>query len=90
MICDHPILAKILQLCLELTRDGKEIVFAWVPSHMGIKGNSAADSAGEDAFSGNMSDELILIPFSFLKVCLNKYLRALAAGAGQVPPQQAV
>ena len=30
MICDHPILAKILQLCLELTRDGKEIVFIWL------------------------------------------------------------
>lgn len=47
-------------------------------------------TAGEDAFDGNISDELIVIPFSFLKVCLNKYLRALAAGAGQVPPQQAV
>ena len=73
---------------MELTRDGKDIVFAWVPSHMGTKGNSAADSAAEDALDGNISDELIVIPFSFLKVCLNKYLRALAAGTGQVPPQQ--
>ena len=44
---DHPLLAKILELHLELQNDGKEIVFIWVPSHVGIRGNSAADSAAK-------------------------------------------
>ena len=37
---------------------------------MGIRGNSAADSAANDALEGNISDELI--PFSDLKSRVNK------------------
>ena len=53
---------------MELTRDRKEIVFIWV----GVRGNSAADSAVKDALNGNVSDELI--PFSDLKSRVNKYV----------------
>ena len=42
-----------------LTKDGKEIVVIWVPSYVGIKGNSAADPAAKDSFDGDISDELI-------------------------------
>ena len=42
---DHPILVQILELYMKLTRDGKKIVFIWVPGHVDIRGNSAADSA---------------------------------------------
>ena len=38
---DHPILVKILELHIKLTRDGRETVFIWVPSHVGIRGNLA-------------------------------------------------
>ena len=65
---DHPLLAKILELHLELQDDGKEIVFIWVPGHVGIRGNTAA----EDALDGYISDELV--PFSDLKPRFNKYL----------------
>ena len=44
---DHPILVQILELYREMTRDGREIVFIWVPGHVGIRGNSAADSAAK-------------------------------------------
>ena len=54
---DHPI--KILALHMELTRDGKETVLIWVPGHVGIIENSAADSAAKDALDGDISDELI-------------------------------
>ena len=30
-----------------MTRKGREIVFIWVPGHVGIRGNSAADSAAK-------------------------------------------
>ena len=54
-----------------MTRDGREIVFIWVPGHVGIRGNSAAVSAGKDALVGDISDELI--PFSDLKSRTNIY-----------------
>ena len=56
---------------MNLTRDGKKIVFIWVPGHVGIRGNSAADSAAKDAFVGDISVEHI--PFSDLKLRANKH-----------------
>ena len=44
---DHPILIKIRELYSNLIRDGREIVFVWVLGHVGISGNSAADSAAK-------------------------------------------
>ena len=58
-----------------MTRDGREIVFIWVPGHVGIRGNSAADSAAKDALIGDISVECI--PFSDLKPCTNKYILEL-------------
>ena len=63
---DHPVLVQILDLYTEMTRDGREIVFIWVPGQAGIRGNSAADSAAKDALDGDISVELI--PFSDLKI----------------------
>ena len=60
---------------MNLTRDGKKIVFIWVPGHVGIRGNLAADSAAKDALIGNTLVELI--PFSHLKSHANKYILEL-------------
>ena len=58
-----------------MTRDGREIVFIWVPGHVGIRGNSAADFVAKDALVGDISVELI--PFSDLKPRTNKYILEL-------------
>ena len=68
---DHPVLVPILELYTEITREGREIVFIWFPGHVGIRGNSAADSAAKDALDGDISVELI--PFSDLKPHTNIY-----------------
>ena len=58
-----------------MTRDGREIVFIWVPGHVGIRGNSAADSAAKDALDGDISVELI--PISDLKSRTSQYILEL-------------
>ena len=55
---------QILELYMDLIGDGKEIVFVWVPGHVGVRGNSAADAAAKDSLIGDMVE---LIPFSDLK-----------------------
>ena len=70
---------------MELTREGKEIVFIWVPGHVGIRGNSAADSAAKDALDGDISGELIL--FWELKTRVNKYLLQLWQSAWDEFPE---
>ena len=44
---------------MNLTRDGRGIVFIWVPAHVGIRENLAADSAVKDALVGEISFQLI-------------------------------
>ena len=66
---------KILELHMELIRDGKETAFIWVAGHVGIRGNSAADSAAKDALIGDIWVEFI--PFSYLKARTNKYMLEL-------------
>ena len=68
-------MCQILELYLNLTKDGTDIDFIWVPGHVGIRGNSAAESAARDALVGDISVELI--PFSDLKSRANKYLLEL-------------
>ena len=69
---DHPVLIKVYELYSDLIRDGKEIVFVWVPGHTGISVNSAADFAAKDAQDGYISDEYT--SFSDLKLRLNNYI----------------
>ena len=74
---DHPVLVQILELYTQMTREAREIVFIWVSGHVGIRGNSAADSVAKDALDGDISVELI--PFSDLKIThIYIYIRTVA------------
>ena len=72
-VCIVPLfkLMKTLILSGPQTKE-KEAVFDWVPGHVGIKRNSAADTAAEDALDGDISDEFA--PFSDLKPRMNQYI----------------
>eukprot|EP00916_Digyalum_oweni_P019426 GHVL01032319.1.p1 GENE.GHVL01032319.1~~GHVL01032319.1.p1 ORF type:complete len:920 (-),score=34.35 GHVL01032319.1:223-2982(-) len=54
---DHPLLVEIQELHASLIEEGKRIVFAWVPSHVGIRGNSAADQAAKEARERLITDK---------------------------------
>ncbi|GFT13395.1 pggt1b [Trichonephila clavipes] len=41
----HPVVCKILDITSRLYSKGFDIVFCWLPSHVGIIGNEQADSA---------------------------------------------
>jgi len=60
----HPLIAVILCRVHGLISDGSSVVFMWIPGHVGLAGNSAADSAAKDA---------LLLPVSSLTVPHSDY-----------------
>ena len=47
----NPVIQEIRQLISQLTQSEKEVVLCWLPSHIGIDGNEAADDAAKKALS---------------------------------------
>jgi len=58
-IQSHPFQSKILKLHNDLSSKGYKIIYSYVPSHVGIKGNEAADLAAKSA--SNLSNDPIPI-----------------------------
>ena len=68
---ENPLLFYVLLKNNDLA-DLNHIVFCWLPSYLGIKGNEKADIAAKSALTLNISD--LKIPFTDFKPCINTFL----------------
>ena len=62
---DYLLLIQIQNILHKIDVDQKEIVFMWVPGHVGIWRNEVADRAAEEALEEEPIDDLM--PFPDLK-----------------------
>ena len=61
----HPILEEIHNLLSELAFLWETVVFMWVPSHVGIHGNTLVDKAAKDSLKHDIFTFASSIRFSF-------------------------
>ena len=71
--CDHPFIQDILKLYNDCLSVNKKVVLAWVPSHVGIKGNEKADELAKQALNFNVLD--LKVPYTDLKVNVNSVVK---------------
>ena len=69
---DHPLLIQIQEFLHKIAADQKEIVFMWVPGHVDIQGNEAANRATKEALDNEPTADLI--SFSDQKPLTAKYV----------------
>ena len=72
---DHPYIYQILKEYTILKQKGYIIIFCWVPSHIGIKGNEKADIAAKNALQLPISN--FKIPYTDYKTLIRSYVKTL-------------
>ena len=72
MKLEHPLIGMVIRICVFLNIAKKDIVFCWVPSHTGIKGNEKADSAAKSAL--DLPRAKVGVPYTDFKCLISQYI----------------
>ena len=72
MKLEHPLIEMVIRKCVFLNIAQKYIVFGWVPSHTGIKGNQKADSAAKSAL--DLPRAKVGVPHTDCKHLISQYI----------------
>ena len=70
----NPLIVETLERLHQQLRCDRSITFVWVPSHIGIAGNTAADATAKAALNLPMSNTKI--PHSDLKSLVSSYVKS--------------
>ena len=70
---DHPFIQEIMELHHHQINNNKTIIFAWIPSHVGIRGNTEADKLAKEAT--NLMQTNLKIPYTDKKNKINIYIK---------------
>ena len=69
---DNPLILKLLQKLHHLSCAHKTVHFCWIPSHIGIRGNEAADVAAKESLSQDIIASQV--PYTDLKPHINSFI----------------
>ena len=72
MKVDNPLILKTLQKLHDLRCARKTIYFCWIPSHISIRGNEAADMAAKESL--NLDITASQVPYTDLKCHINHFI----------------
>jgi kelch-like protein 2/3 len=71
---NHPLILEILNRLHQIISLGKHVVFVWLPSHVGLAGNTAADASAKAALCLPEADAPV--PFSDYYPVINSHIRS--------------
>ena len=72
MKLDNPLILKLIEKLHHLSCAHKTIHLCWIPSHIGIPGNEAADMAAKESLNLDITDSQV--PYTDLKCHINHFI----------------
>ena len=68
----NPFILKFVEIYKSLVAIGKHVIFTWIPSHIGIHGNTVVDQEAKNALDDTVSN--CYIPYTDIKAFIVKYI----------------